>query len=109
MDRQLPESVARFFALCNGQAGAGVATCFVDDAVVTDERRTHRGVAEIESWLREARAAFDYTSEPAGIEPTADGIRVQARVVGNFPGSPVNLAHDFVLAGDGRIERLDIH
>lgn len=109
MDMQLPGSVAMFFALSNGQGGGTVPACFAADAVVTDERRNHCGIAAIEAWLREARAAFDYTSEPREVERTDDGIRVVARVVGNFPGSPVNLAHDFVLDPDGRIARLAIH
>ena len=79
----------------------------MQDAVVVDERQTYRGHDAIQSWRREAREKFEYTVEPVNVSRQGDRITVMANVVGNFPGSPVQLDHVFELAGD-KIQSLEI-
>src|SRR5262245_23989311 len=102
----LPSSIAAYFEADTGDA-ARVAQCFTERAVVIDERREHRGRAAIARWKAEATAKYHYTSEPIEIETTGQEVTVIARLVGDFPGSPVELRHHFTLEGN-RIARLEI-
>ncbi|WP_296269441.1 nuclear transport factor 2 family protein [Pseudomonas sp. UBA6323] len=107
MNLQLPEAVNTYFAISNGDDPARLATCFHPDARVIDEKRTHQGIDAIVAWLREARQASSYRVEPVEVSPRGEGLSVTARVVGDFPGSPVLLKHLFTLT-DGQIRSLEI-
>jgi len=107
MALSLPASVSTYFAISNGSDIAQIAGCFTPDAVVADEGRTHQGHAALQSWLREARKKFEYTVEPVSASRDGDRLTVRANVVGNFPGSPVQLDHVFELAGE-KIRSLEI-
>ena len=102
----LPPSVAAYFQADTRDADR-VAQCFTADAVVIDERREHRGRAAIANWKTEATAKYHYTSEPIGIQTAGKELTVTARLVGDFPGSPVKLRYRFTLEGD-KIARLEI-
>lgn len=106
MSITLPEPVAAYFA-ADREDGDAVAHCFTEDAVVTDERRTHVGRDAIRRWRAEASAAFSYTTDPFALSEEGGRIMVTAHVAGNFPGSPVDLRYAFVLEGE-RIARLEI-
>lgn len=103
----LPEAVTRFFDICNGAAVERLADCFAPDATVVDENRTHTGIAAIEEWQRQVRQAFAFTVTPLDSLSEGELLTVGARVVGNFPGSPVVLQHRFVME-DERIRALEI-
>jgi len=107
MTPPLPDPIARYFQISNGADAAGLDDCFTPDAQVHDERQTHRGHAAIRSWHHAVRSKFAYTVEPLGAVQQGDRHTVTANVVGNFPGSPVQLDHVFELAGD-RIRSLEI-
>jgi hypothetical protein len=107
MTLSLPDSISIYFEISNGSDVARLDHCFMQDAVVIDERHTHRGLAAIQSWKREARKKFEYTVEPINVSRDGDRVTVAANVVGNFPGSPVQLDHVFELAGD-KIRLLEI-
>lgn len=107
MPLSLPISVSTYFEISNGADDARIAHCFAQDAVVADEGRTHQGLDAIRSWLREARKKFEYAVEPASVSREGDRLTVRANVVGNFPGSPIQLDHVFELSGD-RIQSLKI-
>ncbi|WP_081760349.1 nuclear transport factor 2 family protein [Bordetella petrii] len=107
MALSLPDPISAYFELSNGSDTVRVDYCFTQDAVVVDERRTHRGHEAIQSWKREARKKFEYTVEPVNVSREGDRITVLANVVGNFPGSPVQLDHVFELADD-KIKSLEI-
>ena len=102
----VPPPIARYFAADTGDARA-VARCFLEDAVVVDEQRTHHGRAAIMQWKADATAKYQYTSEPLSLETSGQETVVTARVAGNFPGSPVTLRYHFTLRGD-TIARLEI-
>lgn len=110
MKLQLPEAVNTYFAISNGDDPARLATCFHADARVIDEKRTHQGIDAIVAWqrqARQARQAFSYRVEPVDASQRDDALTVTARVVGDFPGSPVLLKHLFALM-DGQIRSLEI-
>ena len=102
----LPPSIAAYFQADTNNA-AGVAQSFAENAVVIDEGRQHRGRTAIANWKAASVARYHYTSEPIGIETERTGLVVTARVVGEFPGSPITLKYRFTLEND-QIARLEI-
>lgn len=101
----LPRAIADYFTADKGDA-EDVAQCFTPDAVVTDEGQSYRGRAEIARWKAESSAKYEYTSTPIAIEEVGDEVIVTSHLVGNFPGSPVDLRYFFKLAG-GKIAALE--
>lgn len=84
-----------------------MAECFTQDAVVTDERRIHKGRDAIRAWKTEAKATTKYQVTAISAEPDGNRVIVLGRVEGDFPGSPVMLRYQFDLEGD-RISALEI-
>ena len=102
----LPKPIAAYFTADKGD-GDAVSRCFTEDAVVKDEGHTHRGRAAIKAWKRDASAKYEYTSEPFACEEKDGKMIVSSHLVGNFPGSPVDLRFFFKLEGD-KIASLEI-
>ncbi len=102
----LPTPIAAYFA-ADKNDGESVARCFAEQAVVKDEGHTHIGRAAIAAWKRAASAKYNYTSEPIAIANQDGKVVVTAHLVGDFPGSPIDLRHVFVLDGD-KIASLEI-
>jgi ketosteroid isomerase-like protein len=102
----LPKPIADYFAADNSDAEA-VARCFTEDAVVTDERKSHAGRDAIRRWKAEASSKYSYVSVPFAARREGDRTIVTSRITGNFPGSPIDLSYVFVLEGDA-IARLEI-
>lgn len=107
MDVQLPIPIAAYFEADGSRDAGAVADCFSVDGLVKDQRRTHLGREAIRRWKAEAASSFAYTVEPFAIG--VDGARtvVTSQVVGDFPGSPVDLRYIFVL-DDDCISKLEI-
>jgi hypothetical protein len=102
----LPEPIAAYFA-ADRQRPEALARCFTAHAVVKDEGRTHTGLEAIKTWQARASAQYTYTADPFALEHQ-DGYQVvSSRVVGNFPGSPVDLRYRFRLER-GLIASLEI-
>jgi hypothetical protein len=102
----LPRPLAAYFAADRGD-GEAVSQCFTDNAVVKDEGHTHRGRAAIKAWKTDASAKYEYTSEPFACEEKDGKTVVTSHLVGNFPGSPVDLRFFFKVKGD-KIASLEI-
>ena len=102
----LPPPIAAYFEADTRDADR-LAQCFTENAVVIDERREHRGRAAIARWKADAATKYHYTSEPIGIKTAGTELTVTARLVGDFPGSPINLRYHFTLEED-KIARLEI-
>lgn len=99
MSIKLPAPVAAYFT-ADSKDGDVVARCFTDDATVIDEGQTHRGTAAIKAWKDEASRKFTHTAEPFAFRIESGLSVVTSHVVGNFPGSPVDLRYAFGLEGD---------
>src|ERR1700730_17143885 len=106
MTLDLPTPVASFSS-ANTSDGEAVSQCFSENAVVKDEGRTFKGRAAIRQWKAAASAKYQYTSEPLACERQDGKVIVTTRLIGNFPGSPVNLRYFFGLEGD-KIASLEI-
>ncbi|POF34471.1 nuclear transport factor 2 family protein [Roseibium marinum] len=107
MDMQLPGPIAAYFEADRSRNVDAVAKCFNEDAAVNDERQVHAGREAIRRWKAEASSKFSYTVEPVAIGMEGDRTVVTGRVVGNFPGSPVDLRYFFVMRGE-KIAELEI-
>jgi len=95
----LPAPVIAYFNEDKNDSDA-IARCFTEQGVVKDEGRTHTGRAAIRQWRANTSAQYNYTSEPFAVEHQAGKTIVTSHVVGDFPGSPVDLRYCFVLEGD---------
>ncbi len=102
----LPEPIAAYFA-ADLQSPAAVARCFTPHAVVTDEGQTHTGLEAIKAWKAAAAARYRYTCEPFALVQANQQHIVSGHVVGDFPGSPVDLRYHFRLER-GLIAALEI-
>ena len=102
----LPKPVAAYFTADTGD-GEAVSRCFTENAVVRDEGHTHKGRAAIKAWKTDASAKYQYTCEPLACEEKDGKTVVSSQLVGNFPGSPVDLRFFFQLEGD-KIASLEI-
>jgi len=102
----LPKPVAAYFTADKGD-GEAVSRCFTENAVVKDERHTHKGRAAIKAWKTDASAKYQYTCEPLACEERDGKTVVTSHLVGNFPGSPVDLRYFFRLEGD-KIASLEV-
>ena len=107
MSTSLPQAVAIYFDVSNGADVKLLTQCFTPTAVVTDEAKTYQGLEAVVAWKIGSKKTFEYTVEPLRV--SVDGVRVSvtAKVVGNFPGSPVDLDHEFRLLGE-KIDSLEI-
>jgi hypothetical protein len=102
----LPEPIATYFD-ADKRDGEAVARCFTEQAVVKDEGQTHSGLAAIRAWKTAASRKYSYISQPITVEQKDGRFVVTCRLVGNFPGSPVDLRYAFSLER-GKIASLEI-
>ena len=86
MTDTLPLPVVRYLA---ARTPAEIADCFAEDGIATDERRTHRGRAEIRAWREEA-SRITYRQDILTANHDGDTALVTCRLTGDFKGSPVN-------------------
>ena len=107
MNLHLPDAVQTYFDVSNGGNISRLAAYFCADASVTDENRTHQGIAATAAWQQDARQTFTYSVEPLTATQNDESLSVTARLVGNFPGSPLQLNHLFLLQ-DSQIRSLEI-
>ena len=96
----LPGPVAAYFAAEEAGDSDALAQCFAEHSVVRDEGGEFTGVTAIREWNAAARLKYHHKVEPlSAVEKDGQTI-VIGRVSGDFPNSPLNLEHAFVLEGD---------
>jgi hypothetical protein len=95
----LPNPIAAYFTADKGD-GDAVSPCFTENAVVKDEGHTHKGRTAIKEWRVDVSIKYQYTCEPLACEEKDARTVVTCHLVGNLPGSPVDLRFFFTLAGD---------
>ena len=101
MSLDLPKPIAAYFAADKDKGDSEtIARCFTENAVVKDEGHTYKGLAAI-------KTKYTYTSEPFASDQKEGKTVITSRLVGNFPGSAVNLRFFFGLEGD-KIKSLEI-
>jgi len=102
----LPKPVAAYF-IADEVDGEAVSQCFTANAVVKDEGHTHKGRVAIREWKADVSTKYKYTCEPLACEEKDGKTVVTSHLVGDFPGSPVDLRFFFELEGD-KIASLEI-
>ncbi|MEC7933728.1 MAG: nuclear transport factor 2 family protein, partial [Pseudomonadota bacterium] len=71
------------------------------------EGHTYVGWHAIRQWKTESSRKYSYSVEPRSISTKGDRTVVVSHLVGDFPGSPVDLRYQFVLDGN-KIAGLEI-
>jgi hypothetical protein len=104
---KLPTPIAIYVAAENQGDTEALAQCFAEDAVVHDEGKTIQGLAAIKQWKAETKKKYQHTIEPLAVAQQDGKTVVTNRLMGNFPGSPIELDFVFTLDGD-KIVSLEI-
>jgi hypothetical protein len=104
---KLPKSIEDYFAADRDDGTDAVTVCFTEDAIVKDEGKTHIGLDAIRAWKEGSVKKYRYTVEPFFIATENGKTLVISHLVGNFPGSPVDLRYFFVLVNE-KITELEI-
>lgn len=104
---ELPKAITEYYATDQNKTVEDFLQCFTDDAAVQDEAHTYIGHSAIRRWKTGVSQKYAYTVEPLSIAREKDRIVVTSRLVGDFPGSPVDLRYFFVLRGE-KIAALEI-
>lgn len=107
MTIKLPKAIEDYFDADRTGSPDAIAATFIDNGVVKDKGKTHRGRDAIREWMVEAAKLYAYAAEPFFIGTENGKTQVTAHVVGTFPGSPIDLRFFFVIAGD-KIAELEI-
>ena len=103
----LPKPVALYIEAENSGDVNLFDQCFTEDAKVRDESETHKGVAAIKAWKEETKRKYRHTVNPLRIAERDGKFIVTNRLIGDFPGSPIELDFVFMLAGN-KIVSLEI-
>ncbi|WP_338240475.1 nuclear transport factor 2 family protein [Aurantiacibacter hainanensis] len=103
----LSSAIAAYFSADKKGDAKAISECFTLDAVVIDEGNTYTGRDAIRQWMANASTQYTYTVEPFALSEEDRRIVVTSHLVGNFPGSPVDLRYFFVLQ-DEKIAELEI-
>ena len=107
MSPKLPKPIAEYFEADEDGDAEAVARCFTEGAIVRDESHTYVGPHSIRQWKAGASKKYTYTVEPLALGSDGSRTVVTGHVVGDFPGSPVNLRYFFRLDGT-KISELEI-
>ena len=107
MSIELPDAIDAYFSTDKEGNAQAMAECFTQDATVVDEGNTYQGRDAIRQWMANASTQYTYTVEPFDIAEEGQRTIVTSHLVGNFPGSPVDLRYFFVFRGD-KIAGLEI-
>jgi len=107
MSIELPPVIAQYLAADKTSDPKAISACFTQDAVVVDEGNSYAGLDAIRQWMANASTQYSYTVEPFALSEEGERTVITSHLVGNFPGSPVDLRYFFVLRGD-KIAELEI-
>lgn len=72
-----------------------------------DEGQTHTGLAAIEAWKARTADRYRYTTTPIKVAKDERTYLVISHVVGDFPGSAIDLRYAFTLER-GKLATLEI-
>ena len=97
MIEKLPRIIETYFKAVSDHDFDMIETCFTANATVHDEKRNYKGVKEIRAWLEEAAKKYTYRSVPLSAKEKDGELIVKTRLIGNFPGSPVEVEYIFTL------------
>jgi hypothetical protein len=103
----LPSPIQAYYDADRRGDGEALIRSFAPDAVVEDEGQTYVGREAIAVWWRETKEKYQTLVEPLEMKNDDDVTQVNAKVTGQFPGSPAKINFVFRLYGD-QITTLEI-
>jgi ketosteroid isomerase-like protein len=103
----LPDVLTHFFQAASRGDAEDAASCFAADALVHDELNNHVGREAIKTWLQKTIDLSHPQLDVLSSDTSDIGAVATVRLTGDFPGSPVEMNFEFVLA-DGKISNLKI-
>ena len=106
MKTTLPPVISAFFHAHNTGDTDAFDQLFTADAVVNDEAHEYRGPA-IKTWIDGAIAKYKPVADVTDLAEVGEQTIANARVSGNFPGSPAQIRYRFTLK-NGKIAALVI-
>jgi hypothetical protein len=107
MSIQLPVPIEQYIQIANSGTPEAAPECFAPDAVVRDEGQIYEGVAAIKNWMVATKKKYNHTITPLELTEHGGQSVLKARLAGSFPGSPITVHFNFVLAA-GKIRSLAI-
>ena len=107
MNIDFPKVIDAYFKADKKGSSQSLADIFTPDAIVVDEGNTYTGRDAIRQWMMNASTKYTYTVEPFAQAKEGGRTVITSHLVGNFPGSPVDLRYFFVLKS-GMIAELEI-
>ena len=100
MTLAVPKPVAAYLAAEAAKDAGAISRCFTEDAIVRDEGLDYHGRDAIRQWKAAADSKYNYVLVPLSVRAEGTKLTVRARLVGDFPGSPVELDHIFTLSNN---------
>ena len=105
---QLPTNLRAFVDAHHAHDADTAVQYLADDVVAVDQGQTWRGREEVRTFVRDAGAEFEYTTEEIGTRRIDDDHYViGVRLEGTFPGGRAELDYRFTLR-DGLISEIVI-
>ncbi|MBF4461758.1 MULTISPECIES: nuclear transport factor 2 family protein [unclassified Rathayibacter] len=106
-DNELPAAVRGFVDGWQGGDADKVGALFAENAVVSDQGETHRGLDEIRGWINKDINLFTTTLSFLRAREVDGMVGASYRLEGDFPGGVADLEYQFHLNDDGQIVQLD--
>ena len=100
MALDVPKTVAAYLAAETAKDADALSRCFAEHGTVHDEGRDYCGRDAIRQWKQEADEKYRYVLHPLDAQMQDDTVILRARLIGEFPGSPVELDHVFKLSSN---------
>jgi hypothetical protein len=100
MSINLPSIIQKYVDASNAHDVKSILACFTDDAIVRDENATMRGKIDIERWITTTIQKYKFQFKPLTSDERENETLVSVEVSGTFPGSPISLDYNFVIAND---------
>src|SRR5690242_4200326 len=92
--------IQRYIEASNAHDVKGIGECFTTDAVVRDENAIQHGKIEIERWASETIQKYKFQFKPLSADERGGKTILSVEVSGSFPGSPITLDYNFIIAND---------
>ena len=108
MSIHLPPPIDLYLRIESSGNVEALSECFAADATVRDEGHIYEGLAAIREWKAGTKKKYNHTVAPLAVAQRDGKTVLEAKLTGNFPGSPVTLEFSFVLE-DEKIVSLEIH
>jgi hypothetical protein len=104
----LPHTIDLYVKAENSGDVELLSECFAPTPPFTMKTARMCGLAAIKEWKAETKKKYNHTVAPLDVAHRDGKTILEAKLTGNFPGSPVTLEFSFALKA-GKIVSLEIH